>query len=113
MKIPISIEGQRGKFESQELPDSEVPAIVGLKGMEANQIMLIPHHNRVIIPNGGKVEIKISKEVQIVECIRTDSGHLLLPCDQWSHKSKHKSTMASASKIGEKRFGQRSPRPPF
>ena len=86
-KIPICVDGQKGSFTSQELKNSEIPAIVGLNGIEAQQMMLIPHDEKVIIPNGGKVRISVSKEVKIVKCIRTPSGHLLLPCDEWTKKS--------------------------
>ena len=87
-KIPICVNGFKGDFISQELPNSSIPAIVGLNGLEARKIMLIPHDDRVIIPNGGKVTISVSPEVQIVKCIRTPSGHLLLPCDEWNKSQK-------------------------
>ena len=62
---------------------SEIPAIVGLKGIEAHKMMIIPHDEVVLIPNGGKITINMSKEVDVIKCIRTPSGHLLLPCDQY------------------------------
>ena len=90
--IPINVAGSTGNFKSQELPNSQCPAIVGLNGLEANKIMLIPHDDRVIIPHGGQVKITVSKEVQIVKCMRTPSGHLLLPCDEWAKKSSGRDT---------------------
>ena len=90
--IPINVAGSIGNFKSQELPNSQCPAILGLNGLEGNKIMLIPHDDRVIIPNGGQVKITVSKEVQIVKCLRTPSGHLLLPCDEWTKKSSGRDT---------------------
>ena len=90
MRFPICVDGQCGTFTSQEMEESRVPAILGLTGLEANKAMIIPHDERIIIPNGGKVRITVSKEVQIVKCIRTPSGHLLLPCDQWDREDEFK-----------------------
>ena len=90
--IPINVAGSTGNFKSQELPNSQCPAILGLNGLEGNKILLIPHDDRVIIPNGGQVKITVSKEVQIVKCLRTPSGHLLLPCDEWTKKSSGRDT---------------------
>ena len=82
-KLPISIDGLHGNFVSQELSSSSVPAILGLNGIEKNEMMIIPHDERVIVPNGGKIRITVTKEVRIIKCIRTVSGHLLLPCDNF------------------------------
>ena len=82
-KMPINVDGMKADFISQELGNSEIPAILGLNGIERNEMMIIPHDEMVIIPNGGKVRISYSKEVRLVKCIRTKSGHLLLPCDNF------------------------------
>ena len=91
--LPINVNGVTGNFISQELDNSTIPAILGLHGIERNEMMIIPHDDRVIIPNGGKVKISVSKEVRIIQCKRTLSGHLLLPCDTFNKKDEDGSSI--------------------
>ena len=93
--FPVCIDGMCGRFSSQEMEDSKTPAILGLKGIEHQQIMIVPHDEVVIIPNGGKVRISMSKEVRMVKCIRTDSGHLLLLCDGYDNEDTSQSKSLS------------------
>ena len=79
--MPINVNGIKGEFKSQELENSKIPAILGLHGIERNEMMIIPHEEMAIIPNGGKVRISVPKECKLIKCMRTPSGHLLLPCD--------------------------------
>ena len=94
--FPICVSGHCGKFVSQEMEASEIPAIVGLKGIEAHKMMIVPHDEVVIIPNGGKIKISMSKEVEVIKCIRTPSGHLLLPCDQFDMEDKKSQSTRSS-----------------
>lgn len=93
--FPICIEGKCGTFISQEMEGSETPAIVGLNGMEAQKMMIVPHDDVVIMPNGGKVKINMSKEVKVIKCMRSPSGHLLLPCDQFDMEGNASSSSGS------------------
>ena len=92
-KLPINVKGIKGDFVSQELDKSQIPAILGLNGIEKNEMMIIPHDEHVIIPNGGKVKISITKEVKLIKCMRTPSGHLLLPCDTFDEKDERNSSI--------------------
>jgi len=93
--FPICIEGKCGTFILQDMEGSETPAIVGLNGMEAQKMMIVPHDDVVIMPNGGKVKISMSKEVKVIKCMRSPSGHLLLPCDQFDMEGNTSSSSGS------------------
>ena len=91
--MPVCVEGLKGQFKSQELSNSKIPAILGLEGIQRNEMMIIPHDEYVIVPNGGKIKISMTKEVRLIKCMRTPSGHLLLPCDKFDQKEEQSSSI--------------------
>ena len=56
--LPISIEGIKGNFISQELDHSLIPAILGLNGIERNLMMIIPHDQNSEFAAGNETRQK-------------------------------------------------------
>ena len=86
--IPIGIElsdgtREHGVYNSPEIPASDVPGIWGLRGMQKRRVLVDTGSNTVIIPGSEGFEVMLSPGSQVLRCVMSRSGHMLIPCTNY------------------------------
>ncbi len=82
--VPVAFEnGAHSVFETPVVPDSELPALLGLQLLEGHKMLLDCHHRKLIIPGPGGYRLHLSPGSISLNLRKAQSGHLLLPCTAW------------------------------
>ena len=68
-----------GEYAAPIIPNSEVPALLGLCTLKRKHAILNTSSNQLIIPGPGGVQIKLSPGSLVLQLESSPSGHLLLP----------------------------------
>jgi hypothetical protein len=66
------------------IPDSHLPALLGLEVLEEHGVLIDLRHQRVIIPGPNGYQMMLSPGSISMKLKKAVSGHLLLPCSAWS-----------------------------
>ena len=83
-RIPITTPtGGLGVYEAPVVPESNVPALLGLNTMEKQRVILDIPNQKYIIPGEGDVKILLPAGSQVLSMEKAPCGRLLLPCDEW------------------------------
>jgi hypothetical protein len=84
ISVPVAFEsGCKSVFVSPIVPDSELPALLGLELIDAHGMLIDSRHRRLIIPGPGGYKIILSPNSHSLVLKKAMLGHLLLPCTQW------------------------------
>lgn len=82
--VPIALpNGQVASYQAALIENSEVPALLGLSSLTEKRVLLDTIHDQLIMVGPGGFEIKLSPGSQVMQCKRSATGHLMLPCSQW------------------------------
>jgi hypothetical protein len=85
--VPVCLaSGSVGDFQTQVVQDSELPALLGLEGLERNRALIDVTNQRMIYVGPGGYELKLSPGSVVMQLEKVASGHLLLPASEWSKK---------------------------
>jgi len=80
----IALEGgEHGTFEAPEIPDSEVPALLGLRAMREHRALLDVYNRRLYRVGPGGYKLQLSPGSSMNELEVSNSGHLMLPCSEF------------------------------
>ena len=84
---------------------SDLPAILGLNSMQQKDTVLILREGREImaIPGPGGYKIEWSPGTKLLPMVHAPSGHLVVPCDEYSTTATHARTMDDTSFITDHR----------
>ena len=89
-KVPVCLaNGKVGVFETAVVSNSELPALLGLDGLERNKALIDIQGKRLIYVGKGGYELHLSPGSITMQLEKVPSGHLLLPATEWN---KHKSS---------------------
>ena len=84
--FPIRVGDGVGEFAAQVLPKSHVPALWGLRSMRQQDCITDCGNDRMIIPNGARVDIHVGAGAKVMDLEPTASGHLLMTTTNFSGK---------------------------
>ena len=77
-------QGEVGTFTGPELPESAVPALLGLRSLESMRCLLdVPNMQLYRVGPGG-YQLRLSPGSRVNQLERGNSGHLMLPCSEFS-----------------------------
>ena len=82
-------DGPIGSFEAPEIEDSDVPALLGLRGLDNNRSILVTFENKLIFMGPGGYQLKLSPGSRVYDLKRSNTGHLMLPCSLFKHHGKN------------------------
>jgi hypothetical protein len=90
-KIPISLKCDDGTllqstFSAPVVEQStgkQLPALLGIRSMKAQRVLLDCIHNKYIIVGQGGFQLQLSPGSKVLTMVESRSGHLLLPCTSW------------------------------
>jgi hypothetical protein len=83
-KIPICLaSGNLGTFETAVVSGSDLPALMGLEGLERNRALIDVYGKRLIYIGHGGYELRLSPGSLSMQLEKVPSGHLLLPASEW------------------------------
>lgn len=83
--VPVAFEsGDRSIFKAPIVPDSELPALLGLEMMEQHCMIVDVKNQRLIVPGPNGYRMSLSPGSKSFVLKKAMSGHLLLPCTAWS-----------------------------
>ena len=86
--IPICLpDGTTGHYIAPFIPDSEVPALLGLRALMENRALIDVTGKRMIWCGAGGFELKLSPGSKVFNLEVAPSGHLLLPATEWHRLS--------------------------
>ena len=85
--LPVALDrGERGCYEAPEIPDSEVPALLGMRSPDAMGAVIDCRNGRLYRVGPGGYQIKLSPGSRVNHLERASTGHLLLPCSEFMQK---------------------------
>jgi hypothetical protein len=88
--VPIALpEGTLATFSTSLIDQSDVPALWGLNSMTEKAALVDTLHNQVILVGRGGFEMKLSPGSTVLQCQRSPTGHMMLPCSSWEAVNKH------------------------
>jgi hypothetical protein len=61
----------------------QLPALLGIRSMKAQRVLLDCIHNKYIIVGQGGFQLQLSPGSKVLTMVESRSGHLLLPCTSW------------------------------
>ena len=94
--MPIALgSSQIGTFRTPVLPDSELPALWGLRSLEKSKTLIDTGNRRLIIPGPGGFRLIVSPGSTIHELEKSMTGHLMLPCTEWQTALRGQSSASS------------------
>jgi hypothetical protein len=83
-EVPLAFEnGMQSLFKTPIVPNSEIPALLGLELIDAHSMVIDSRNNRLIIPGAGGYRMELSPGSVSLKLHRAMSGHLMLPCTAW------------------------------
>jgi hypothetical protein len=83
-EVPLAFEnGMQSLFKTPIVPNSEIPALLGLELIDAHFMVIDSRNNRLIIPGAGGYRVELSPGSVSLKLHRAMSGHLMLPCTAW------------------------------
>ena len=79
-KVPITCEnGDRGFYNAPIVPNSEIPALFGLKGLKRNAAIIDIGNDVMYFVAPGKVTLQLPPGSSRHKLVVSPSGHLILP----------------------------------
>jgi hypothetical protein len=83
--LPIAMEdGLSSVHRTKEVPQSNLPGLVGLEVMDRRRVLLDIVHNKFIEVGPGGFTLSLSPGSRVLPMKRAPTGHLMLPCTEWN-----------------------------
>ena len=82
VSVPCKIHGEDVKYSATVLPNSDIPAILGMKTMQERHGILDLRNKRLIFPEKPEdVQIVINKSTtRVYQLTQAPGGYFMLPC---------------------------------
>ena len=82
--VPMALSsGEQARYQAPIIPNSNVPALLGLATMERQHAIIDTHGQAYIVPGKGRIKIQLPPDSKVFPLEKAESGHLLLPMDCW------------------------------
>ena len=83
--VPVAVETLgRGVYVAPVVEDSDLPALWGLESLTKLKAIIDTSNRRLIVPGPSGYSMHLSPGSTSLKLERAASGHLLLPCTEWS-----------------------------
>ena len=87
-------DGLRGSYTAPEIPDSDVPALMGLETMDKHRALLDVHSKRLILVGPGGYKLQLSPGSRVYDLEQANTGHLMLPCSNFESVARSGQTVS-------------------
>ena len=88
VKVPITVGGIASEFTAIEIPDSDVPALLGMESLKRMGAILDLSRNKMIIPSDrDDVRISYKQGTRIIDLEEAPGGFLMIPCSPPTDKA--------------------------
>jgi hypothetical protein len=89
--VPLGIPqlGKEAEYRAPIIPDSDVPALFGLSSLQSKHAIIDCATEKLIFPGPGGVQMRLSPGSVVIQLEKSESGHLLLPCSEFSKVPSH------------------------
>ena len=79
--VPTVVNGHASEYKAIEIPDSDVPALLGMETLKRMGAILDLRKNKLIIPKqNDHVQIKFATGTHIIDLVEAPGGYLMIPC---------------------------------
>ena len=80
--VPTTIAGMQSQFKSTVIPNSDLPALLGLRSLKQKNAVLDIRNNQLIMPKEtADVKIHYDKaKVTVIDLVEAPGGYLMIPC---------------------------------
>ena len=82
--IPILVDGKMSTVTTPIVPNSELPALWGLKSMRQMGCIIDTRTNQCFIPGPSGLTIKPNSDTRTIQFAEAESGHLMVRTNQWT-----------------------------
>ena len=87
-EAPIALgNGRLDAYRAAELPDSATPALLGRLSMKTKRVLLDTFAGMFFMIGPGGYELELSPGSEIYDTEDSATGHMMLPCSQFSSAS--------------------------
>ena len=82
--VPICLEdGETGTFTSPVIPNSKLPALLGLQSLTKRRALIDVFNRRIVFIGPGGYHLQVSPGSKTYKLYPAKTGHLMLPCQCW------------------------------
>ena len=82
--MPVCLaDGTPGTYFAPVIPDSELPALLGLKTLSKYRALIDTHNKQLIFVGEGGYKLQLSPGSKAFQLHSAKTGHLMLPCCCW------------------------------
>ena len=99
-------DGLRGSYTAPEIPDSDVPALMGLETIDNHRALLDVHSKRLILVGPGGYKLQLSPGSRVYNLEQANTGHLMLPCSNFEAVARSGQTVSFNAEPTEHRQQQ-------
>jgi hypothetical protein len=86
--LPIKLEnGDQGEFRTLVV-EGPLPALLGLEALTRHRALICTQTRRLILLGSGGYKLSLSPGSKVLSLYQAPTGHLMLPCCEWSSKAK-------------------------
>ena len=80
VRVPLHLAGgETATFDAPVIPNSAVPALLGMRSLKAKRAVIDVHSKRIYFPGNGQVDIRMPEGSTSYQLEETPTGHLLPP----------------------------------
>ena len=90
-------DGRPGTYRAPLIENSDVPALLGLAPLTDLRALIDLTHDKLIMLGPGGYEAKLSPGTRVLQLQRSITGHLMLPCSEFSKLNPKESTVVFAA----------------
>ena len=76
-------DGSTGSYEAPVIPDSDVPALMGLEALERHRSLIDTYMRKLILVGPGGYRLQLSPGSKVFDLEKANTGHLMLPCSNF------------------------------
>ena len=93
----LGVSGQPWVFQAPVLPESEVPALLGVRTLKKRRAVMDCFTGRLYVVGAGGYKMMLSPGSHEYKLHESHSGHWILPCTDWPGSARRQSATGSAS----------------
>ena len=97
VKCAIGVAGAQESFEAPVIPNSPVPALLGIRSLKQRRALVDCFTGRMYFIGAGGYKLNLSPGSRELKLEEAHSGHWILPCTDWPSASRSQSSARGRS----------------
>ena len=81
--IPIEVDEMPSTFTADVVPDSDLPALWGIRSMKDKGAIIDTGNNKLYLPGPSGITIKPHEDTRVIDITPAQTGHLMMRTNKW------------------------------